>query len=612
MRWFFRPSVLIVVSVALVGAAAVVFRTSSARTRPQPLPVAANENEIVWLYPATNTTTWERFVAAVRRGRDRLQKEFPGLEIEDGPSTFPRETAAIPQVALRYPGSGRRLVYRWYKVTRDWTAGDWIAALLRRDPPPLAVIGGGTSNWGRELAARLRTGGADLPERSQPLLLLTTATADKVLIPEKPAEGPDPFADLRAPEPGEDPDKPMRRMYLLYPGRTFRFCFTNRQMATAMTRFIWMRKDLRPDGDPACMVQWDDDSYSRDLIDGYYKALSRRVEETALQEALPEAWAWLAGCAARGGFPPALVGGAFPAALAQQGMAGFRLKTPNHQLIDSSVGSFANPNPFEAQVARQLLERLQPVGGRQGLGPPQELLPRSGDSGAANGGAAAGTKAPARPLLVVTGQAQPSRRLLRELARSAPDTARAFVVTAGDAIPFNTVYRDRLATWPIQDLPFRLVFFCHHNPVDRSAGFRPQPARLGEAGRRPPPPTSATGTEDLLLFADINEALVLACEKGGKPCRDPETLKQRLLELRWHISRIGYGPSGIHLFGKTGQRASGTGEHVVYLQPLIQGDRVLPRATIEVHVWKASTGHGRVWQSRLAKPLEVSYDEAPE
>ena len=64
-----------------------------------------------------------------------------------------------------------------------------------------------------------------------------------------------------------------------------------------------------------------------------------------------------------------------------------------------------------------------------------------------------------RPLLVVTGQSQPSRRFLRALARSAPEAARRLVVATGDAIAFNTIYRDRQVAWPIQELPFALVFF---------------------------------------------------------------------------------------------------------------------------------------------------------
>ena len=72
----------------------------------------------------------------------------------------------------------------------------------------------------------------------------------------------------------------------------------------------------------------------------------------------------------------------------------------------------------------------------------------------------------ARPLLVVTGQSTPSRRFLAELVRTSPAQARRLVVATGDAVSFNTIYRDRRVTWPIQDLPFPFVFFCHYDPID--------------------------------------------------------------------------------------------------------------------------------------------------
>src|SRR5438128_1480038 len=62
------------------------------------------------------------------------------------------------------------------------------AALLRRPPSPLAVIGGGNSTWARRLAMSLRDAGAALPAESQPILLITTATADKVGDPGSPPD----------------------------------------------------------------------------------------------------------------------------------------------------------------------------------------------------------------------------------------------------------------------------------------------------------------------------------------------------------------------------------------------------------------------------------------
>src|SRR5207302_175475 len=140
-----------------------------------------------------------------------------------------------------------------------------------------------------------------------------------------------------------------------------------------------------------------------------------------------------------------------------------------------------------------------------------------------------------RPLLVLTGQSAPSRRFLRALVRSAPGMARQFVVATGDAIAFNNVYRDRGVAWNVQDLPVPLVFFCHHNPIDPDAGFRP---------------------------------------------------------LQVHAGHGGPGPVGTALFNPdgSGKRKSGTGEHIVSLRPHVQGGRVLPEATIAVWAWHGQPG----------------------
>ena len=106
------------------------------------------------------------------------------------------------------------------------------------------------------------------------MLLLTTATADRVA----PSSEGESFA---APERTQDArsdakEQPIGvKLTQLYPGRTFRFCFTNQQMATAVSDFIWSRDDLRPTRDPVYMAMWNDDSYSRDLIEGFWGALSK-------------------------------------------------------------------------------------------------------------------------------------------------------------------------------------------------------------------------------------------------------------------------------------------------------------------------------------------------
>src|SRR5262249_23285589 len=156
-------------------------------------------------------------------------------------------------------------------------------------------------NSARELALQLERLAAPLDESRQPLLLLTNATADSVAAPEPP--GAAPARDVGSPL--REPSK--MDLTRIYPGKafphTFRFCFTNRQMATSVTRFIWSQPTLRPDRDPAYLVRWIDDWYSKDLCDGYIKVLDRRAADNVAQQ-----WGWVCGGVGLG-VPPAVLAG---------------------------------------------------------------------------------------------------------------------------------------------------------------------------------------------------------------------------------------------------------------------------------------------------------------
>jgi hypothetical protein len=509
----------------------------------------------------------------VKQTAERLRGDHPGLQAEVE-AAFPQQTTAVPVVSLSWPTSGPRFVFRWYKLTSDWKTRDWIEALLKRQPAPLAILGGSSSDNARELATHLKRLARDLPAADRPLLLLTTATADHVA----------PYAE------GErEPDAAVP-LTQFYPERTFRFCFTNRQMAMAVSTFLWSRDDLRPDKDPVHMVMWNDDSYSRDLIDGFQRAL-----RVVMAQDLATQWVWSASVAAFGSWPPSRGAGVFPVQRLPidqyhpYSASQFYLDSPpTPHVVASSVGSFGTPNRYEAKVAGKMLDVLQ------FQSQPQQ-----------------------RPLLIVSGQSQPSRRFLRGLIRAAPSLAGPqgqVVVATGDAISFNTVYRDRLVAWNIQDLPFPLVFFCHHNPIDPNAGFRLSGHAGGQVEEDDPGDTAATGTEDVLLFADIVEALLqCGAPADAPPCANAAELAERLARVRLHDDRIVPGEEGIRLFDKAGQRRSGTGEHVVCLHPMWDEDfkdRLLPRATIEVWAWRRREGsrseRGQVWQ-RCGERLKVSY-----
>src|ERR1700675_25301 len=108
MKWLIRPSFLALASAALVvGAAALIWRSPAAQPKAAPAAVADGDWEIVWLYPATNPASWERFVAAVRRAASRLQEDHIDVQAQIGEAAFPRQTTAVPEVALALPSLGR-------------------------------------------------------------------------------------------------------------------------------------------------------------------------------------------------------------------------------------------------------------------------------------------------------------------------------------------------------------------------------------------------------------------------------------------------------------------------------------------------------------------------
>lgn len=536
MNWLPRASLLLWLSLALaVCAAALLFWTPAVESRPEPQPVRAGDVEIAFLDQATNGANWERFASAVAL--------LPGSDLGDA---FPPQTTAVPEVRITPPGYGNRLLFRWYKLTSTNKPRDWVEALLRRAPPPVAVMGGGTSDAARDLAVYLARAARPLAATRRPLLLLTTATAERV-------EGPS-----EATQDGK-PDTPDRlpgvRLTRLYPGRTFRFCFTNRQMAEAVTHFLWSQPELRPDGPPVYTVQWQDDAYSGDLTTHFGLALSRQLGGAAVTRD----WGWLAGAAATGGTP---------LSVESVRSSHFRRDDAVHyQYVKSSVGGFDRPNHYESDAATWLIDDL----GRQGE--------------------------QRRPLLVLSGQAAPARRFLHALKRTERLAARRFIVATGDTLGFDTVYRDRTVDWPIQDLPFTLVFFCHRNPIDRAAGF--DPGRDIQVN-----PSGATGTEDLLLFQDLAAALVQAVSTDGELLTDTDQLAERLRQAR--LPGGGSPDPDSPLFDAAGDRRAGSGEHIVWLSPVTTDDRVLPAARITV--WTRLADGSWAHQDT---PLDVHYDNVP-
>jgi hypothetical protein len=520
MKWLFRPIGLILLSLLLVVMAAlIVLYPDFILGRPRAAQVPPGYREIAWLYPATSGNAWEQLIKAIKRAA-----ESDDLRVEE--TRLPGDL--LPEIILHAPG--QPLLFRWYKLTSDTTADHWCQQLLQRDPPPLAVLSGSTTNMARQVAMALNNHGVNLPQEDRPLLLLTTATADSS-------------------DSAEDFDQAHSiKLESLYPERTFRACFTNRQMARALTRFIWSKPELKPDRGPVWTALWLDDGYSRDLYKGYQAELEERKRESEWQ---------LLRLALQPDPTGKLVLSALP-------LWPVNSDLPTPLRVESSVGTFNAANTYEARGVQLLMQWFRQADEME--------LP------------------PARPLLVVTGQTNPTRRFIREVARWDPNLARRFVVTTGDAISFDHVYRDRRITWPVQDLPVMLVFFSHRNPVDARAGFQPE--------SRDAPRGSASSTALLRLYEDIVHALLLTTAQ----VENAQQLCDAFLLIRFDKGKLSMGAEGGLLFGPDGRRNSGTGEHVVWVRPRLLADQSLPAAQIEI--WRQESAGG--WVS-VGEPLVVSY-----
>jgi hypothetical protein len=493
---------------------------------PRPISVPSGDQELAWFHTTTSGTTWERFVAGVARA----QLLVDGLQVDDS-AAFADQTTATPEVVVSMAGRPGRLRIRWYKLTNDATADRWVQALAERDPAPLAVIGGGSSDRAVDLARAMEAQQGWRGDR--PLLLITTATADEV-----PAET-------------DDAGPATRNLIDVYRGRSFRFCFTNRQMAEAVLDFVWKTPGLRPQtfaalapasvasglavsasGKPypaekphVFSVFWRDDPFSIDLHGQFSQAVLQKLT------------------------PP----GADPMHAPDGPQAHIATWS-----VPFSIGGFGRPNPSEAEVAASMLEQFRKL-------PPQ------------------------RSLLVLPTVTKPGRRLLRALAASVPQLGQRLVVVTGDGIPVNAVYRDGDLEWPVQALPVPLVLFCHGDPVGWDKPGTPAPAGYE---LRPP-----TATDDVLHFAEMVRLIAEGCYPSAdvlSSVAHSDGLLTRADDLatRFHARRPPF-------FDAAGNRLGGTGETVVALWPHVGDDSAGSQATLDV--WRRADG--RRWE--LVRTVEV-------
>ena len=122
------------------------------------------DQELAWIHAATSGATWERFVAGVLR----VRHDRPIVQIDDS-RAFLDQTTSVPEVVIGLDGAAGRLHIRWYKLTSETDNAYWVRRLAKRGRPPLAFIGGGTSERAYDLAQALA---AQKEWAGQPPLLL--------------------------------------------------------------------------------------------------------------------------------------------------------------------------------------------------------------------------------------------------------------------------------------------------------------------------------------------------------------------------------------------------------------------------------------------------------
>lgn len=475
-----------------------------------PRPVPAGDQEIAWLHTPTAYEAWDHFVRALKRIERR--GTIPHFFADDA-HAYPHKTTAVPEVTIGRSDCLGRLHVRWYKVTEAVPQSRWVELLLQRSPAPLAIIAGWSSDRAAELAETLR----DAPHPDKPVLLLTAATAEQVAT------------DAAMTGPAGPP------LLSLY-DRTFRFCFSNRQMAEALSDFLLSEPSLRPHTGadpwllatgtawcnpwtaaatllapqiPTFAIDWQDDPYSLDLSLHLRRELTRR-------------------CSALAGGPQLVL---------------IRSQIP------FSTGPVHQPNTAEADAIHHLLQHLPP--------PPQ------------------------RTLLLLPTVTVPARRVLQALVQEESEVGQRLVAVTGDGISVNTLFRDREVAWPIRTMPIPIVLFAHADPFAWDEPTEGDRFPHGYALVAPPPGRVCSTTEDVEHFRRLIEVLVSTVYRTDPPVLldSPEELCQAFQRLEPPF------------FDTPRNRRGGSGEYIVVLRPSPSGiEDPLAEGLLEVYTRRPHLG----------------------
>jgi hypothetical protein len=509
-------------------------------------PVPAGHREIIFLAPATSGEAWERLVAAVD---------------------------ALCQESLQSGGDKPRLNVAKERAFTDLTA----------DVPEVSLWPDGCEDarlWIRwcKLSAESnsekwisRLSGGARP----PLGVIAGDTSFRALRAAEALQrhrgdwqGPPPLlllttATAESYVPHNKPnvattDKDVPRQLLdVYEGRTFRFSFANSRMAAAVLDFVRTHDESWPSGTrPANLATKSAAACAAPHNPLAVAVLAATADDLFTTYLYSLKWD----------------DDSFSADLADRFRVQFLEAFPRPRVspyqIEYSVGDFYQPNPREAFVVGQLLPELKATRER-------------------------------RQLMLLPADAERARRFLHTVVRrSAPVDLNNLVVLACDSLSFNTILRDRNVAWNIQDLPVPLVMFSHRNPVAEDVGFKETTA------------AGATGTEDLLLYRDIVETLLLTAYRDSALTASSDEVAIGLHQLSWANGRVRPPPADAGaplLFNpRDGNRHDGTGEHIIILRPDSDDRGLLAQASITVWQLRADTLHHTAW--RKVRTLTVTYD----
>jgi hypothetical protein len=545
-----RLALLGVLALACVAAMALALRDWAAPGLAEVRGVPSGHQEIAWISPATSGEAWERLVAALTLLQQDKSNGALGknLRVQLANAFLPL-TADVPEVALFFDDAPEvKLWIRWYKLSGQNPSGSWFDKLIKRGTSPLAIIGGETSDRALYQARALAKVRSQWPGPA-PLYLISTATAERYYPGAYPS--------------GEVPYQDWPRLMDVYKKRTYRFCFPNTRIVEAVLDFVHQNPQV-------CAQRLTSPQLAAAVIapTDPYTSLASLSAAGHFQPYYPSTLIWK-----DDGYSKDL-GEIFLKVFADEAHPkGEPFADFYNNYIHYSVGDFLEPNPQEALAVGLFLAHN----------------PRFRDQ---------------PQLLALPTAAQRARRFLRTLCRRAPTEVRNVVVVTGDAIAFNNVYRDRDVAWNILDMPVPLVFFSPRNPIDAAAGFGQQQAD-GLLNQ--------TGTQDVLLNRDVVESLVQAAFDGARLVADADRLQSRLEHTRWRKGRIhndlveADNPPAVPFFDEAGNRRADTGEHIVWVRPVFDGQRNLPEAFITV--WRAGGERPeRSWRT-IARPLHILYDQ---